>query len=291
MNILHLSDLHFGRATDPLDLAAKIHISSVENSDILQPTVVIVTGDIFNAIDFSSEDYNIAIDNAVYFFKCISDHFKIDDFSEHLFFVPGNHEINRTSIKAKENDKQFDRYREFLVKIYGPNWDNMKNSVYNEKELCFVKHFQNDKVIIVGLNSSRYELIKKSPDSNKTDSEQYIETSRIGSTQISIVHKLIRNIDEYENNRVIVCLHNNIYNTIERTETENVDSTCVQDNEVLLSLLNTYNCNLLLHGHKHQLKNRRINIAQDIKRKDKISFVRLLAEEHLRDRRPIHLII
>jgi 3',5'-cyclic AMP phosphodiesterase CpdA len=277
MNILHLSDLHIGKSTESEELADRIHNTSIENNGIMRPTVVVVTGDIFNAHDFSSPDYAEVINNAIKFFKCLSENFEIADFNEHLFFIPGNHELNRASVKANESEKQFDRYREFLAKIYEANWDNLKDTIYNNKELCFVKHFQNDKVIIVGLNSSRYEVLKKNStpknsEPNSTDTE-HIETSRIGSTQIKRVHELIRKINEYESNRVIVCLHNNIYNTIERNETDNVDFTCVQNNDDLISFLNLYNCNLLLHGHKHQLKNRRINLTQDIKKKDKLCTV------------------
>jgi hypothetical protein len=265
MNILHLSDLHISNKTNSEDLAAKIHNASIENRVNIYPDSIVVTGDIFDSKDFASDEYAAVIDKAINFFNQLSSHFLINDLCEYLLFVPGNHEINRESIKNGKEDEKFNRYCEFLNKLYDTKWDELKNSVYNERELCFVKHFKNKKTILIGLNSPRYEK-----SNNTKTSEEYIETARIGHTQINILHGLIKNISDYDSNRVIVCLHNNIYNTIERTITENVDSTCVQDNDSLLSVLNNYKCNLILHGHKHQLKNRRINLTQNIKEKDNI---------------------
>ena len=268
LNILHLSDLHISIKTDVANLAAKIHNASFRNKMNLSPDAIIVTGDIFNATDFSSDDYRLAIDKAICFFECISKHFYIDNFCECLFFVPGNHEIYRESVKNNKPEEQLCRYSEFLATIYGEQWSGLTANIYDKKELCFVKHFKDKKTILVGLTSPRYEKSKK-----ETAPDNCIETARIGNTQISTIHRQIQNIEGYESNRVIACLHNNTYNTVERNQTENVDVTCVQDNDLLLSVLNTYKCSLILHGHKHQLKNRRINLTQNIKEGDNLCTV------------------
>ena len=65
-------------------------------------------------------------------------------------------------------------------------------------------------------------------------------------------------------------MHNNIYNILENTPTENVDATPVQDNVPLLSALHGYNCSLILHGHKHQQRSCRINLSTSIPEQDRL---------------------
>jgi hypothetical protein len=264
LHILHLSDLHFDNKTDPEELAAKIF--NVLLIRKLSPDVIVVTGDIFNGNFFSSTDYKVAIDKAVVFFYGLSSDLNINNYPENLFFVPGNHEINRESIEKNKPEEQLSRYREFLARIYAEKWDDIAASVYNKEEACFVKHFIDKKTILIGLNSPRYE---KKKDGN----QDLIETARIGSTQIKTINSRMRSINGYDDNRVIACLHNNIYNTLEYAPSENIDATCVQDNDPLLSMLSTYNCSLILYGHKHKQKNRRINLTQSIKEKDRLCTV------------------
>jgi predicted MPP superfamily phosphohydrolase len=252
LNILHLSDLHLSDNTNAKDLAAKIHNALLEQHK-LSPDSIIVTGDIFDAKCFSSDTYRDSIDKAIAFFGYLSAHLKINNYTEQLFFVPGNHELYRTS------PDQLYRYREFLAKIYAEKWNDIVADTYNEEELCFIKHLADKKVILIGLNSPRYE--------NST------ETALIGNTQLHAINEKIMTINERDDCRIIVCLHNNIYNTLEYAPAENIDATCVQDNDRLLSTLNNYNCTLILHGHKHQKKDRRINLTQDVNKKDHLCTV------------------
>jgi len=261
LNILHLSDLHLNNNINAEDFAAKIHNTSLDHR--LSPDIIVVTGDIFNADDFKSADYKSAIDKAVVFFRHLLSLFELNKFDEHLFFVPGNHEIHRESIKNNKPEEQLSRYHEFLARIYAEKWDDIAASVYNKEEACFVKHFIDKKTILIGLNSPRYEKARK-------DQEKFIETARIGNIQINTIKRQMGSIDGYDDNRVVACLHNNIYNTLEYAPSENIDATCVQDNDSVLSMLSAYNCSLILHGHKHQQKNRRINLTQNIKEKDRL---------------------
>jgi len=263
LNILHLSDLHIDNNTDSEDLAAKIHNAASDHG--LSPNAIVVTGDIFKGEFFASVDYNKAIDKAVDFFNCLSSYFKINDFFDNIFFVPGNHEIYREAIKKERPKEKLCRYNEFLSKVYATEWTDFAENVYDQDYFCFVKHFIDEKVILIGLNSPQYK--------KKIDKEGFIETARIGNAQINKIHKLMRSINGYDDNRIIACLHNNIYNTLEYENAKNIDATCVQDNDSLLSMLSKYNCSLILNGHRHQQKNRRINLTQNIKEKDRLCTV------------------
>jgi 3',5'-cyclic AMP phosphodiesterase CpdA len=266
LNILHLSDLHFTGKTDPEELAAKIHNVSYEHR--LSPDAIVVTGDILDAKKNESA-YSVAIDRAIIFFKTILSRFKLNNTTEHLFFVPGNHDIDRKAVEENKLEDQFGRYREFLATIYAEKWSEVRN-IYDEKNCCFVKHFADKKTILIGLSSPRYE---ESLNENSEKENKYIETARITSTQIGKIKRRLESINEYEDNRVIACLHHNIYNTLENKNIRNVDTTCVQDNDLLLSTLGEYNCSLILHGHRHKSKDRRINLSQDVKSNDRLCTV------------------
>ena len=260
LNILHLSDLHLSNNTDADDLVALICNVSMEAptnlSTNLSPNVIVVTGDIFDANDFSSDNYRSTIDKAVVFFSSLTSSFGISDFGEQLFFVPGNHEIYRQSIIDNKSGEELDRYREFLAAIYAEKWTSLVGDIYDEKHLCFVKHFEGEKTILVGLRSPRYEKPKR-----KDTSDNLFETSEIRNDQILTMHRKIKKINDYDNNKVIACLHNNIYNTVERNSEKNVDVTALKDNEKLLAALDAYNCCLILHGHKHQQSSKKINLS------------------------------
>ena len=190
LNILHLSDLHLRR--DGADaLAAKIfNASKGTSSPVLVPKVILVTGDIFDGPLFASGDYREAIENAVAFFTSLTSSFDIEDFSKQLFFVPGNHEIHRQSIKDGKSEERFNRYREFLAEIYAEKWDGLVGSIYDEEHLCYVKHFDEENLILVGLVSPHYEKSKKK-DATK---DELIETALIGDTQIRTMHQKIMGI-------------------------------------------------------------------------------------------------
>src|SRR6266849_1370695 len=93
MKILHLSDLHFRNRDISQDLVLSSLLKSLEDIFRIQtkPNIIIITGDI--AFSGKSEEYQRAR-------SFIEDIAKICELSpEHVFIIPGNHDVDRTKIK------------------------------------------------------------------------------------------------------------------------------------------------------------------------------------------------
>jgi len=297
LNILHLSDLHLTAQTDVEALIARVDNakSSVEHDIKLEPKVIVFTGDIFasDAVKAANvaHTYPSLEQKGVSFFTQLMELFSIDNASEQMFFVPGNHDCDRTELETGSSRPGFQRYSEFLAKIYGDSWTSLMQSVYEPTNFSFVKCFEQEKIILLGLTSPCNERLQtaegcdaETPQpveslpgaistSQPKENHKSVSTARIGDNQIRMIHRRIRAITEWEKYTVIACLHNHIFNTVEEKDGELFDKACVQDNELLLFTLNQYNCSFILHGHKHRHDSRRIIISHDVKQSDKICTV------------------
>ncbi len=123
LKILHLSDLHLGEEDQIFknadEFAAQVAKVTEENA----PDVILVSGDVFNAKQFSEDDYFGLIVKAKQYFDALLN--KINQKSDHeirkedILFVPGNHEVYIPN--AEVGKDVFSRYGEFLDAFYERN--------------------------------------------------------------------------------------------------------------------------------------------------------------------------
>ena len=258
LKILHLSDLHIGeekRAYTMEDLAGKILLSQNE-----APDIIIVTGDIFDAEAFSKRNYKKIINEAINFFEYliekIEEKFKEKFEKKSIYFLPGNHELERDKIEKQDI---FSKYKKFLEGFY-----KKLPEFYSKKTYSFIKDFSQEKVIIIGFNSNSFSLKKRGK--NKKENEYFGEISIEQFLEMSTKIKEIKN---YEEKNVVVALHHHFY-TIEERDKKYVDNSVLRNSEAFFEELKKYNVCAILHGHKHESLNRRINISLGLKDKDKI---------------------
>jgi len=286
LKILHLSDLHINAKTDVDELLTKI-----DDVGHLKPDVIVFTGDVFDGIDdLDDNEFANMQSKGLTFFEKLKNKFRIKDVARQLLFVPGNHDLNRKEVEHSSEDSEqsfgFTRYSDFLRKIYGDGWDALLGNVYFSPYYCFVKSFPEQRIILVGFSSPRH-IRSKEPRTDTTTSTiilpishtteepkpKYVSVALIGQGQIKRLKEAIKRIPDYETCGLVVCLHNNIFNTLEKKLGKDVDTSCLQDNDNFLDTLSQYNCRVILHGHKHNHTSRRIIVSQNVKDDIKICTV------------------
>lgn len=241
LNILHLSDLHFGHNSSSNNNNANNNIinsenllsmivSSLENNKI-KIDVVIITGDIFDKLD---ENYPSMVEQAVEFFNSL--YSKLNNMQKQLskedfFFVPGNHDILRNAANSP-----WEPYDKLLKNFYStiPNYYIPNNHV-------ILKKIPSKKILFMGFNSNSYDTTF--PQKCKP----------IISNQFDIITKYIDNNNLLFDYYKIAFLHHPFYLF---TQTEgNTENGTLHNAEEFLTCLSKWKVNLVLHGHKHEPKN------------------------------------
>lgn len=268
LSILHLSDLHIGekkKITDLNSLAADIAIAAGKVFN-----VIIVTGDIFDGKALAESNYKEYIENAISFFdeliKTLNENCKSELSRETVYFVPGNHEINLNKIRNESGDR-YQQYKEFLRLFYGDNFP----TCYNQQHLSIVKAYEEEKVMLVGFCSPEYclKIDKQGNYLEKGDENNYESFGVISSPQILTVEQMIRAIPDHEEYNIVGFLHHHFY-LMEERDKGYVDSSALRDSEKFMRTLNRFNYIAVLHGHKHEAINRRMNINLNISEPEKI---------------------
>lgn len=170
MNILHLSDLHFGRDKDASLWYSQLSLDLTSELECKKIDIVILSGDITN--HSTPEQYN----SASIFLENLSNEFNLK--KEQFVIVPGNHDLNwdlskksyalhesatapleGTFIPTKEdnvfrlrNDEKYklrfqyfsDFYKSFIGEEYSLEYDQQFK----------IHHFPQQKLLILGLNSA-----------------------------------------------------------------------------------------------------------------------------------------
>lgn len=251
-NLLHLSDLHINGANEPSpDAIVLAHPGA--------PDAIIITGDIFDHTAFKdTKQMNKNIDKALMFFeeliRAFTDEYKISLSKDDLFFVPGNHEINRDASTRAEQLKYF---KLFLSKFYGkgegviPDW-------YSE-DMSFFKVFDKNKckVIITGFCSPHF------------DKDRGDDFGLIDEKQLLRIRKKLNSIKKRDDYIAIAALHHHFI-LFEERDKKHVESSVLRNSEQFMSFLNTQGYRTVLHGHKHINANRRLNIEDNIEKAENI---------------------
>ncbi len=249
LTILHLSDLHIGRAgLDLSKLSDAIVFALSQNKERIEQ--IAVTGDIFDGKALSEDSIiEEAISSAVNFFsnllKGISEIQDINLIDRDILFVPGNHEIN----KKEHKDSYFNNYKKFLEKFYTKEYDFIKF-----KNFSLLKKFTDEKIIIIGLNSSRFD-----------NGKSFGSVSLSDFTPLNLALSKF-NKDDYS---IVVMLHHHFYKNEERNKSY-VDESTLVNHETFFEMFCMHNITTILHGHRHNNAVHRININVNPKEKDKM---------------------
>ncbi|MDN3205593.1 metallophosphoesterase family protein [Algoriphagus sediminis] len=245
VNIIHLSDLHFGdthrfkipASTDgdvPLekDYPTLIEKLSLDLNEIDHncPTIICLTGDFVdtgNVNEFALAE------------KFIKDLLLVDSLKhlsmKDVFVVPGNHDVN---YKEEDLGLRFQQYIEFYNRIYN-------TSIKREEPFkCQMVHnFSKDKgYIIACLNSSTY--VQKGTQDEKR--------GRISISDIENLIKELESIDSNDlNNSIKIALihHHPVLIPALAESARGYDA--VHNSEKLLTELKKFGFHIVLHGHKH----------------------------------------
>lgn len=247
LKLLHLSDIHIGK-THFKSNEFVAHIEKALRDMKCTIDAIVVTGDVFDAEVFHKPKYKTYIIEAIGLFECLIEKLNknlgCNLSKENVFFIPGNHEINR---KSKD---PYDKYRYFIKRFY-----KEIPSEYDSKKLWFFKIYSDIKIVLLGFNSTMYK-----------DNEDYGE---ISMEQISNLTAHLDSIENKEDYSVVALLHHHFYYIEERNK-DYKDYSVLRNGQSFMSGLRKYNLYAILHGHKHESTNRRIIINDNIRKEDKI---------------------
>ncbi|MEM6722048.1 MAG: metallophosphoesterase [Bacteroidota bacterium] len=271
LNILHLSDIHFGnfKYRNPATLALRI-VNSL-NDDAKKVDIIIVSGDIF---DGRSKTLKKDEDNAIDFFKLLIDKLKSKEICSKRFdeksvlFVPGNHDL----IRDEDGEKQYKKYDSFIKRFYGRK--KIKNRIIVD-EYNFIYDFPDKKIAILGFNSCRIEADREKEEDlkwiNEIDLTSFKDQEKIKSSirkfkeqqftwddfgyidsveLDNVFEKLTKEIPTYTDYNLIATFHHHFYPFPERQE-KKPDSSFIRNYTEVLDQFQRFNIKLVLHGHKH----------------------------------------
>lgn len=265
LNVLQLSDIHLCGDNAP---SASMLLLAGKFTDGA-PNVVLVTGDLFDHNAFDEEEteektqekIDSNIESAILFcdslLQNINDCYDAALDRNSFLFVPGNHEIKRSANNA---DEYLKIYRLFLQRFYEegiPNWylDN----------LTFLKVFEFEKVIIIGLCSPHFDI-------NNRDikiPEEYDDYGLIDSDQLLEIRKKLHRIQNHNEYSIVIALHHQFI-LMEERDKSYVDKSYLRNSEQFIKFMSEENACIVLHGHKHINSDRRLNIELDITKPEKV---------------------
>jgi predicted phosphodiesterase len=229
INILHLSDIHFGTMEDAQKYRLQLNTDLVTGLKVDQIDFLVLSGDISN--HSTKNQYDAAVE----FIESIIKRFKID--RHKIIIVPGNHdlswEVSKKSIGSTDEGKIV-----FNDDIYRLRFDNFNEHLY--KKICqksypyeyskqgILYEYEKEKIIFLGLNSAwQIDHI------NKLRSSIYIN-----SLDESVDKILDKKFDDWL--KVVVFHH-----PVTGKDSMNND---------FLQLLMRNNFKVCMHGHIHEAK-------------------------------------
>ena len=210
ITILHFSDLHFGyfskfknKPSTYMDCCKNI-LSEIrkffDNNDLHSGRILIVSGDIGSK--GVREDYinDGNLMNASSFLNmCFKEYL-----SQHIFLVPGNHDLLWAGRQGATKQKRFHEYYQFLKKLQVIK----KIPGYYDKP-HFWKKISDLKAIILGLNSCMYTSYTEDTKKGKHYDNLRFRSCLNGEKLLNIL-QLIPEITFHEPYIRIAVLHHNI---------------------------------------------------------------------------------
>lgn len=260
IQILHLSDLHFGdhHIYNPTPSASKAGIPSLGESisDDLQkdfgatvidktdysqqkesPLIIAVSGDFTQKAAHQEFQEASAFLDKLLCNKILNR--KIS--KENVFIVPGNHDVQFTE---PTQDVRFQPYCSFYNKFYqGIRPAQLAHEPMNLTQI-HLRNEDENKFLIVEINCSMYV------EKNTVDSSR-------GQVDIASITKLRKDLEKAKSStsdfadyiKIVVIHHHVVLLPSFIEDGRGVDS--IMHSGYLLELLSEYNFHLILHGHKH----------------------------------------
>lgn len=256
INILHLSDIQYGRhhvdvkkkrkpiykKWDYDDQLEKIKesLDNLEKKHGVRPNFIAVTGDI--AEESKPEEYILADS----FIGGIAAHLGID--RRYVVMVPGNHDVSwelcrKARLRAKSENREFNlpyfpkfgNYRKFFNSFYEKIEFPPEVPPYKFSKKLFVNFlFPEEKIVFCGLNSCVDE------------SEERPHHGRVTVEQFRRAISEIENIDPERKLLRVVLIHHNY----QRGSYD--DNWNLIDKDILHPHLISHNVHIILHGHQHK---------------------------------------
>ena len=246
MNILHLSDLHFGSEQDANQWYSQLAYDITKELDCLSLDLVIVSGDITHHAD--KKEYRAALT----FFEKILNKFALK--SDQIIFVPGNHDVDWTISKSSYSPM---RRKEYAGNI--TEQDVISNGDYVEKKdhEIYKRRFENFSEFHRFLKGTPYPL-----DYEK----QGIVYDFPDNNLLVLGLNSAWNLDHYYHNRASinsaaltgaldVFLENSAYNkrlkiAVWHHPLHSKEQDCIKETDFLQRLV-VADFELILHGHIH----------------------------------------
>ena len=262
--LIHLSDVHFG--TRPGSDGKPVNMHRFFDGDYSQTLAQHLTN------EFGSSKRRFSLDGRSVFlivsgdfgYTATSAEFKLalaflEDIAgtlnvprERIIVCPGNHDVNWAESKI-DRSRRFDPYLSFLKKFYGSSfaefyplikWDFQFDSQRPDpSDLVSVRHYPDDGVLILSLNSCVYE----------TEEHHY---GFVGGRQLRNASRLL---DPYPSTGMvrIAVFHHHLHPYPEPVELGAGgehwhDQSAVRDSALLEKHLEKNGFDLVLHGHKHK---------------------------------------
>lgn len=261
LRTLHISDLHFGRASSnkPEDIAILI-LEAIETHNKENINCVIITGDLFDGRpDKSINKEQFTLD----FLKVLQKELKLS--SEDFIIIPGNHDLKRVN-----KNPDFSEYNKVLERFY--NKDYYEES-FDSKYLFTTKVYPDKKVAIVGLNSCMVEnsqldnselkwitdlktLDEKQKEEiitslQKKKEEEWDDYGMISKEQLrNAFKKLTEKVENIEEYTVVACFHHHFY-PFPEIYSKYGDSSIIRNFTDVIEKFQKENVKIVLHGHKH----------------------------------------
>lgn len=250
--ILHISDLHIdGAGGSILEKSNYLTtlIESLENQEGLD--TMIISGDIVN-----QGGSRPAYQRAEEILKTIQRELNIVN----ILCVPGNHDVNRNLLKAKETELDTNEkgklwsYYDTKLKLYWTFLKNMGLSQNNECGLVTYVDLQDIKVILLGLDST--DQIGTEDHCGYVNEEALAESMK----------KILGETDKYKDYVKLAVLHHRpiVYESKSQTHAEKGSivgqyGTCDLDNwERIKRILLSYGVHYVLTGHVHGTQSEQI---------------------------------
>ncbi|GAA6323077.1 hypothetical protein F350042L8_01750 [Fusobacterium ulcerans] len=264
--IMHMSDIHIGNTYKKIDEILYQTIMDIDSKKLCEINCIVVTGDIFEGKKGNDEKL---IEEAANFFNLllleINKHKKNKKLEKiDILFVPGNHDLIRTTIEKK----QWEKYKKFLEKFYKgiPN--------FYEEDFSFFKKYEEEKVVFLGFNSCKIEkndmntkvaevvnsienvefldcdIKNKIINSLKNLTEEYDDYGFINIKQIYELRKKLTDLKDRNEYNIIGVFHHH-FSLFPEIVTKFGDSSVIRNHATIIGQLKEMKVKTILHGHKH----------------------------------------
>lgn len=246
MKIGIISDLHIGAGARAKDLSPYDKHDSLDdnylrtfldflNDEPVSVDYLIITGDVSDRAQ--PEEFELA---STVIQKIME---KLSVPVEHVIFVPGNHDCNWELLKSPDPTGFRKSHKYDALKHDKWIFENILScATDNLCEFPFFSVWESPDAVIIGYNSSWHD----DPDSSP----------HYGKISIEIIQKLeikLKSLDLNENKLKIFVTHHHPLNYKNPVQGK-PDFSAMDEAESLIKLLNKFNFDIFLHGHKHSPK-------------------------------------